>query len=154
MVGTSMHIGLILFPRLTQLDLTGPFEAFARIPGANVHLIWKSIDPVVSDIGLQILPTITFDTCPDLDVLCIPGGPGVNALLEDEQVLAFVRRQGEQARYVTSVCTGAWFSARLDCSRATMRLRIGRQRTSCRTSGLLPQSSGFALIATASPAAE
>ena len=52
MVGTSMHIGLILFPRLTQLDLTGPFEAFARIPGANVHLIWKSIDPVVSDIGL------------------------------------------------------------------------------------------------------
>ena len=107
MVGTSMHIGLILFPRLTQLDLTGPFEAFARIPGANVHLIWKSIDPVVSDIGLQILPTITFDTCPDLDVLCIPGGPGVNALLEDEQVLAFVRRQGEQARYVTSVCTGA-----------------------------------------------
>jgi len=89
-----MEIGLILFPRLTQLDLTGPFEAFARIPNANVHLIWKSIEPVVSDTGLRILPTITFEDCPDLDVICVPGGPGINALLDDQQVLAFVRRKG------------------------------------------------------------
>jgi cyclohexyl-isocyanide hydratase len=102
-----MEIGLILFPRLTQLDLTGPFEAFARIPNANVHLIWKSIEPVVSDTGLRILPTITFEDCPDLDVICVPGGPGINDLLEDQQVLAFVRRKGERARYVTSVCSGA-----------------------------------------------
>jgi cyclohexyl-isocyanide hydratase len=102
-----MEIGLILFPRLTQPDLTGPFEAFARIPNANVHLIWKSIEPVVSDTGLRILPTITFEDCPDLDVICVPGGPGINALLDDQQVLAFVRRKGERARYVTSVCSGA-----------------------------------------------
>lgn len=101
------QIGLILFPRLTQLDLTGPFEVLARLPNAQVHLIWKSLDPVVSDVGLHILPTITFADCPDLDVICIPGGPGMNELLEDEEVLSFVRHQGANARYVTSVCTGA-----------------------------------------------
>lgn len=107
MADGTIHIGLVLFPRLTQLDLTGPFEVFARVPNAKVHLIWKNLEPVVSDVGLQILPTVTFDTCPYLDVICVPGGPGMNALLEDEPVLAFLRRQGAQARYVTSVCTGA-----------------------------------------------
>lgn len=102
-----IQIGLLLFPRLTQLDLTGPFEAFARIPNAKVHVVWKSREPVVSDVGLQIVPTATLEDCPDLDVICIPGGPGMNALLEDDVVLDFVRRQGARARYVTSVCTGA-----------------------------------------------
>jgi cyclohexyl-isocyanide hydratase len=101
------QIGLILFPKLTQLDLTGPFEVLARLPNADVHLIWKDLEPIVSDVGLRILPTKTFADCPDLDVICIPGGPGMNELLEDEEVLAFVRKQGAIARYVTSVCTGA-----------------------------------------------
>jgi cyclohexyl-isocyanide hydratase len=101
------QIGLILFPRLTQLDLTGPFEVLARLPNADVHLIWKDLQPVVSDVGLKILPTTTFADCPKLDVICIPGGPGMNELLEDDEVLAFVREQGADARYVTSVCTGA-----------------------------------------------
>jgi cyclohexyl-isocyanide hydratase len=105
---TRRHqIGLILFPRLTQLDLTGPFEVLARLPNADVHLLWKDLDPVVSDVGLRILPTKIFAECPDLDVICIPGGPGMNELLEDEEVLSFVRHQGATARYVTSVCTGA-----------------------------------------------
>jgi cyclohexyl-isocyanide hydratase len=108
MSDTRRHqIGLILFPRLTQLDLTGPFEVLARLPNADVHLVWKDLDPVVSDVGLRVLPTKTFAECPDLDVICIPGGPGMNELLEDEEVLSFVRRQGATARYVTSVCTGA-----------------------------------------------
>ncbi|HWV82462.1 MAG TPA: DJ-1/PfpI family protein [Hyphomicrobiaceae bacterium] len=101
------QIGLILFPRLTQLDLTGPFEVLARLPNADVHLVWKDLQPVVSDVGLKILPTRTLTDCPKLDVICIPGGPGMNALLEDDEMLAFVRDQGGQARYVTSVCTGA-----------------------------------------------
>jgi len=101
------QIGLVLFPRLTQLDLTGPFEVLARLPNADVHLIWKNLEPVVSDVGLKILPTQTFAECPKLDVICIPGGPGMNDLLEDEEVLAFVKAQGANARYVTSVCTGA-----------------------------------------------
>lgn len=103
----QIQIGLLLFPRLTQLDLTGPFEVFARVPGAKVHLVWKRIEPVVSDVGLTITPTTSLAECPDLDVVCVPGGPGMNDLLEDEEVLSFLRVQGEQARFVTSVCTGA-----------------------------------------------
>lgn len=107
MSNSTLQIGLLLFPRLTQLDLTGPYEVFARLPDAKVHLVWKDFDPVISDVGLPILPTATFETSPNLDVICVPGGPGVNELLDDDVVLRFVRRQGEQARYVTSVCTGA-----------------------------------------------
>jgi cyclohexyl-isocyanide hydratase len=108
MAAPARHqIGLLLFPRLTQLDLTGPFEAFARIPNADVHLVWKRVETVISDVGLPMLPTTTLADCPNLDVICIPGGPGMNELLEDEEVLDFVRRQASQAQYVTSVCTGA-----------------------------------------------
>jgi cyclohexyl-isocyanide hydratase len=102
-----LQIGLLLFPKITQLDLTGPFEALARIPDAKVHLLWKRIEPVVSDVGLPLLPTMTLAECPPLDVICVPGGPGQIELMDDEEVLEFVRRQGLQARYVTSVCTGA-----------------------------------------------
>lgn len=103
----ATQIGLLLFPGLTQLDLTGPFEALARVPNTELHIVWKSTEPVVSDVGLRLLPSVTLDDCPDLDLICIPGGPGVNALLEDDAILSFVRRQGDRARYVTSVCSGA-----------------------------------------------
>lgn len=102
-----IRIGLLLFPRLTQLDMTGPFEVFSRIPGAKVHLVWKTVAPVTSDTGLTMLPDTSFADCPTLDVLCVPGGPGVAALMEDEDVLAFLRAQAAGARFVTSVCTGA-----------------------------------------------
>jgi cyclohexyl-isocyanide hydratase len=104
---TPLTIGLLVFPRITQLDMTGPYEALARIPGAKVHLLWKNLDVVHSDTGMPLLPTMTFDDCPPLDVICVPGGPGQVDLMDDQEVLAFVRRQGLQARYVTSVCTGA-----------------------------------------------
>ena len=102
-----LQIGLLIFPRMTQLDMTGPFEVFARIPDVKVHLIWKRIEPVTSDSGMAILPTVTLDDCPPLDVICIPGGPVQVDLMDDEAIISFVRRQGLQARYVTSVCTGA-----------------------------------------------
>jgi cyclohexyl-isocyanide hydratase len=102
-----LNIGFLLFPNLTQLDMTGPFEVFGRLPNATCHLVWKSREPVISDTGMAIVPTTTLESCPQLDVLCIPGGPGVNLLLNDPDVLAFVTRQGADARYVTSVCTGA-----------------------------------------------
>ncbi len=102
-----ISIGLLLFPALTQLDLTGPYEVFVRAPDTNVHLIWKTRDPVVSDRGMAILPTTTFSTCPKLDVICIPGGPGQIDLMADENVLSFIRAQSHQARLVTSVCTGS-----------------------------------------------
>lgn len=103
----SLTIGMLVFPRMTQLDLTGPFEAFARIPDAKVHLLWKRKEPVTSDTGLSLLPTMTLAECPPLDVLCVPGGPGQIDLMDDEEVIAFVRKQGLQAQYVTSVCTGS-----------------------------------------------
>lgn len=102
-----IRIGFLLFPRLTQLDMTGPFEVFARLPDVEVHIAWKTREPVTSDVGLTIVPTTDLASCPPLDVLCVPGGPGVNPLLDDGEVLAFVARQGASARYVTSVCTGA-----------------------------------------------
>jgi cyclohexyl-isocyanide hydratase len=104
---SSFTIGMLIFPRMTQLDFTGPFEVFARIPGVKVHVLWKLIEPVVSDTGLAILPTTTLDNCPDLGLICIPGGPGQIALMDDEKILAFVRERGERAKFVTSVCTGS-----------------------------------------------
>lgn len=101
------RIGLLVFPRVQQLDLTAPYEVFAALPGAEVHLVAARLDTVASATGLPLTPTATFATCPQLDVLCVPGGAGVNALMRDEATLAFLRRQAAGARYVTSVCTGA-----------------------------------------------
>jgi cyclohexyl-isocyanide hydratase len=101
------RIGMLLFPKLTQLDLTGPFEVFARMPGAEVHLLWKTVEPVTADGGLQLLPTATLAACPPLDLVCVPGGPGVADLMRDMEVLAFLRQTAATARYVTSVCTGS-----------------------------------------------
>jgi cyclohexyl-isocyanide hydratase len=101
------HIGLLLFPDITQLDLTGPYEVFIKFPDAKVHLVWKTLTPVTAGGGMQILPTTTFADCPPLDLICVPGGAGMNPLLNDAETLDFIRRQAEGARYVTSVCTGA-----------------------------------------------
>jgi cyclohexyl-isocyanide hydratase len=103
----TTHIGMLLFPGLTQLDLTGPFEVMHRIPDAKIHLVWKDLQPVKADSGLAISPTTTLADCPALDVVFVPGGWGQVALMTDREVLDFVRRHGEAARYVTSVCTGA-----------------------------------------------
>jgi cyclohexyl-isocyanide hydratase len=100
-------IGLLLFPDLTQLDLTGPFEVFARMPGATINLLWKTLEPVRSDRGLAILPTATLADCPPLDLVCVPGGPGQVALMDDAEVLDFLRRAAATCRSVTSVCTGS-----------------------------------------------
>jgi cyclohexyl-isocyanide hydratase len=103
----TLQIGLLLFPRVQQLDLTGPYEVFAALPGARVHLVARDTAPVTATTGLVLTPTTTHAECPQLDVICIPGGGGVNALLHDAATLDFVRRQAVGARYVTSVCTGA-----------------------------------------------
>lgn len=103
----SFSIGLLLFPKLTQLDLTGPYEVFARAPGAKVHLLWKTLEPVISDRGLAILPTATFATCPKLDLICVPGGPGQVDLMDDDETLSFLRHAADEVQLVTSVCTGS-----------------------------------------------
>lgn len=103
----TLHIGFLLFPKVTQLDLTGPAQILSRVPGAQVHLVWQRLEPVVTDVGFSINPTVSFADCPPLDVLCVPGGFGVGAQLGDAITLDFLRHQAATARYVTSVCNGA-----------------------------------------------
>lgn len=107
MADEVIRIGMLLFPDLTQLDLTGPAEVFSRVPGCEVHLVWKTLEPVRSDRGMAILPDATFATCPKLDVICVPGGPGQVALMDDAETLDFLRRMAATCRLVTSVCTGS-----------------------------------------------
>jgi cyclohexyl-isocyanide hydratase len=106
-MSTPLQIGLLVFPKVTQLDLTGPVQVFSSVPGAKLHLIWKRIEPVTSDSVLVLTPTTTFADCPQLDVICVPGGVGSDDLLDDEETLSFLRRQAESAKFVTSVCTGS-----------------------------------------------
>src|SRR5262245_39892551 len=103
----SLRSGLLVFPNLTQLDLTGPYEVLARLPDAETLLVSKTLDPVRSEHGLSILPMATLSSCPPLDLILVPGGVGINPLLEDAEVLAFLRRTAAQARYVVGVCTGS-----------------------------------------------
>jgi cyclohexyl-isocyanide hydratase len=102
-----LQIGILVFPKVTQLDFTGPLQVFSSLPAAVVHLIWKRIEPVASDSVLTLTPTTTFVDCPQLDVICVPGGAGTDDMVNDEEVLGFLRRQAEGAKYVTSVCTGS-----------------------------------------------
>jgi cyclohexyl-isocyanide hydratase len=106
-MSTPLQIGLLIFPKITQLDMTGPLQVFSSLPGAKVHLIWKRIEPVTTDTVMMLTPTTTFADCPQLDVICVPGGFGTDAILNDEEVLRFLRTQAEQAKYITSVCTGS-----------------------------------------------
>ncbi|MBS0644679.1 MAG: DJ-1/PfpI family protein [Proteobacteria bacterium] len=104
---TRTRIGLLAFPGLTQLDMSGPAQVFANLPNAEVMIVWKTRDPIKADGGLTIVPDVTLADCPKLDVLCIPGGFGVQALMEDAEVLSFIRGQAGQATYVGSICTGS-----------------------------------------------
>ncbi|WP_245276168.1 DJ-1/PfpI family protein [Methylocapsa aurea] len=102
-----MRVVMLLYPRLTQLDLTGPYEVFGRFEELTLHLAWKTVDPVIDVGGLRLLPTTTLSQCPQADILFVPGGYGQIDLMEDREVLNFLRQQAGQAGYVTSVCTGS-----------------------------------------------
>ncbi|SAK64806.1 DJ-1/PfpI family protein [Caballeronia hypogeia] len=103
----TLNIGLLLFPRVQQLDMTGPYDVFAHMADTRVQLVAKTRDPVKSSAGMILTPDASFADCPSLDVLCVPGGSGVGDLMEDDETLAFIREQAAGARYVTSVCTGS-----------------------------------------------
>src|SRR5262245_21748961 len=103
------NIGFVIFPQLTQLDFTGPQQVLARLPDSTMHIVAKSAEPVPSDSGLGLVPTHTFENCPRLDLICVPGGrAGVVRAMRDPETIDFVRRQSMTAKYVTSVCTGAF----------------------------------------------
>jgi len=101
-------IGFLIFPDLTQLDFTGPLQVLSRLPASKTLIVAKSRDPVPSDCGLSLVPTATFQDCPPLDLICVPGGFGVVKAMTDPETVDFIRRRAESARYITSVCTGAF----------------------------------------------
>jgi cyclohexyl-isocyanide hydratase len=106
---SSFNVGYVIFPELTQLDFTGPLQVLARLPNSTTHIAAKTMAPVPSDCGLALMPTTTFADCPPLDLICVPGGAaGVARAMVDEETVAFVRRQAQGAKYITSVCTGAF----------------------------------------------
>jgi len=106
---SNFKLGFVIFPDLTQLDLTGPLQVLARLPDSTTFIVGKPISPVPSDCGLSLVPTHTFANCPALDLICIPGGvKGVIGAIGDHETIDFVRRQAKAAKYVTSVCTGAF----------------------------------------------
>jgi cyclohexyl-isocyanide hydratase len=100
-------IGMLIFPQLTQLDMTGPYEVLARLPNTKVLLVAHTMAPVTTDRGMQIVPSTTIAECPQLDLVMVPGGPGQQQLMEDAVVIGFLQRQARGAKYVTSVCTGS-----------------------------------------------
>jgi cyclohexyl-isocyanide hydratase len=102
------NIGFVIFPQLTQLDFTGPLQVLARLPQSAIHIVAKSGAAVPSDCGLSLVPTTTFAACPPFDLVCVPGGFGVVEAIGDRETIDFVRRQAAVAKYVTSVCTGAF----------------------------------------------
>ena len=106
---SSFNIGFVIFPDLTQLDFTGPLQVLARLPQSAIHIVAKSEAPVPSDCGLGLVPTHTFANCPPIDLICVPGGSyGVVQAMSDRETIEFVRRRAGTAKYVTSVCTGAF----------------------------------------------
>ncbi|HEX4738183.1 MAG TPA: DJ-1/PfpI family protein [Allosphingosinicella sp.] len=102
-----VSVAFLLFPNVTQLDLTGPAQVLSRLGRQTLHFVWKDLRPVPTDAGFSILPTATFADIAQADIICIPGGIGVADVMEDEEALAWVRRVGGSATWVTSVCTGS-----------------------------------------------
>ena len=106
-VPQPIHVAFLLFPNVTQLDLTGPAQVLSRLGNARLDLVWTTCAPVMTDAGFAILPTATLEAVPTPDILCIPGGFGVNAVIADDSVMDWVRAAGDRATWVTSVCTGS-----------------------------------------------
>ena len=105
-------IGLVFYPGMTALDIIGPQTVFATLPGIQIHRIWKTLDPIQTDDGMRIIPDTTFDHCPPLDIICIGGGLGQSAVVDDPEILAFLRQQGSMTKFITSVCGGSEFLAK------------------------------------------
>lgn len=103
-----MNIVFVLFDNVTQLDFSGPVQFLSRIPGAKIFVTSEEGKAVTTDCSFSILPTISFAECPQADIICVPGGHGVREAIGDRAIVGFVSQQGAGAKWVTSVCTGAF----------------------------------------------
>ena len=106
------QIVFLLFPGITQLDFTAPAQALSRMPGATLAAAAARVEPITTDSGFEILPTHDFASCPKADILCVPGGHGVAEALGDVATIDFIVAQAAGAKWVTSVCTGAFLLGR------------------------------------------
>ena len=149
----KLRIGLLLFPRMTQLDLTGPFEVFTRLPDAQVLLLWKTLEPVEADFGLRLLPYATLRDCPPLDVVCVPGGPGVNALMEDRKSSTGCDSKRSTRATSARSAPALWYSAPPACCVASAQRRIGAPATCSPHSVRRRPMAAWCVTATCSPAA-
>lgn len=102
-----IRVVFLVYPNVTQLDLTGPAQVLSRLGEASIDLVWKTLDPVPTDSGFALLPTATLEDVTDADILCVPGGFGCIDVMEDDDALNWVRAVGQRAQWVTSVCTGS-----------------------------------------------
>lgn len=104
---SPISVAFLVFPNVTQLDLTGPAQVLSRLGNTSVSLVWKDKDPVPTDAGFPLLPTATFDDIDQADILCVPGGLGTMEMMQDPEVLAWLQKVAATADWVTSVCTGS-----------------------------------------------
>ena len=117
-----VHVAFLLFPNVTQLDLTGPAQVLSRLGNVRIDLVAKTLDRVPTDAGFDLLPTATFADVTNADIVCVPGGLGTLAAMEDDKTLDWLRTISADATWVTSVCTGSLVLAAaglLDGYRAT-----------------------------------
>jgi cyclohexyl-isocyanide hydratase len=103
----KLLIGGIIFPEVDQLDFTGPFEVLSEIPNSKFLVIAKTLYPIKDMNGLVLKPGITFAKAPQVDVLLIPGGRGINELMGDPETLSFIKKQASHATWIITVCTGS-----------------------------------------------
>ena len=103
---SPLVVGMLLYPGFTMLDLVGPMTVFSM--HAKLHLLWKDLEPVASDSGVSMVPTTRLEDCPEkLDVLFVPGGFGIDAAMQNAQLISFLQSMETRSNYITSVCGGS-----------------------------------------------
>jgi len=119
-------VGLVIYPGMTALDIVGPQTVLSSLSDIQIHRIWKVLEPIQTDDGMMIVPDTTFADCPPLDVICVGGGLEQMAVVDDPEVLEFLKQQGSTAKFITSVCGGSVFLAKQDCCKVIAPRRIGQ----------------------------
>ena len=105
-------IGIVIYPGMTTLDVVAPQTVFNGLPNVKIHRVWKTLAPITADDGMVIVPDTTFANCPPVDVICIGGGRRQREIIDDAELLDFLKSQGDKAKFVTSVCGGSEFLAK------------------------------------------
>ena len=111
-----LTIGVLLFPQVEELDFVGPFEVLSYInkikpASTKVLLIAESAEPVEAFNGMRVIPDVTMANCPQMDILVVPGGKGRYTAMKNTAIQEFIQRQAQSAKYIASVCTGAFLLA-------------------------------------------